>query len=650
MASTMEDLLIRSLRGGMNNSDPAIALDNDQSVLAQNVEFIDSMLGERRRGSDAIDLTSSNVGSRDQITFLYRHLPTADETAAELWAVGLTGTATLSVSRKTTAWTNPTVSDTPLLTGFAPFQWAAQSLHGKLFFAYDSNVDRLHVWDGTSMRRVGLTEPAAPTGANDGGVGTFAGTRYYRVRYTVQASSVTILRSEPSDVLTFSPNGNDTGVVVTKPTTISEGETHWELEASTDNVNFFRIATTAVGTGTSTDTTDFNTGYAAAGTLSEDVGDYALIPSGRYLVADEDRLIIAGSWEDTAQGSRVRWTPVFGASGVGNDERLETDTDPFIDLDGFDGGAITGMSTPMMGSIFVFKQNHIYKLVRSGRRRQAYDAILYTDKRGAVHGSVTEGLDNAGRPCIYFLDPGVGPCRLGVGGIRSCGADIRATFETVNLDATKVVSASVYYPRKRQVHWWIATASSNVPDTHMVLQTNETRDVEDGETRRGWALWTGPSAGALTACLFADNIDAGIARSRDLAPFIGIVGAGLIHRCDTGDDDNGTEYVSKITTKPYTVRGILHKFGVMSAMLLAKAVTGASLDLVLTRDFGLETKTLSGIAFTATVSETQVMKLIDDIGFSELQTLQFTFQDVSTPGTRWELNAMQVSGSQQQHN
>ena len=632
----------------MNNSDPAISLEPDQSVLAQNVEFIDSMLGERRQGSDAIDLGASAVASRDQVTFLYRHLPTTDVTASELWVVGLTGTATLSVSRKTTSWSDITVSDTPLLTGFAPFQWQAQSLHGKLFLAYDSNVDRLHVYDGTSMRRSGLAEPAAPTGANDGGAGTFSGTRYYRVRYTEQVSTVTVRRSEPSDVLTFAPNGNDTGITVTKPASISEGETHWELEASTDNVNFFRIATTVVGTGSVTDTTDFNVGYAAAGTLSEDVGDYALIPSGRYLAADEDRLLIAGSWETSSQASRVRWTPVFNADGVGNDERLETDTDPEIDLDGFEGGVITGMSAPMLGSIFVFKQNHIYKLVRSGRRQKAYEAILYTNKCGALHGSVTEGMDNAGRPCIYFIDPGMGPCRLGAGGIRSCGADINATYITINLDATKVVCSSVYYPRKRQAHWWIATGSSNVPDVHMVLQTSETRETDEGETRRGWALWTGPTAGALTACLFADNIDAGTARSRDLVPFIGLVGGGLVHRCDTGDDDNGTEYVSKITTKPFTVKGILHKFGVMSAMLLAKAVSGASIDLVLTRDFGLETKTISGISFTATASETQVLKQIDDIGFSELQTLQFTFQDVATPGTKWQLNGFQVNGSQQQ--
>jgi hypothetical protein len=44
------------------------------------------------------------------------------------------------------------------------YRWQAVSVHGKLFFAYKSDQDRLHVWDGTSMRRVGLKKTTtAPT-------------------------------------------------------------------------------------------------------------------------------------------------------------------------------------------------------------------------------------------------------------------------------------------------------------------------------------------------------------------------------------------------------------------------------------------------------------------------------------------------------
>src|SRR3990167_8769376 len=313
----MADLSIISLRGGQNNTDPPTALQDDQCILAQNVEFVDSMLGERRRGTSAITLPSG-ISSRDRVTFLYRHLPSSDETAAELWVLGVTGTTTAVLVKKTTTWSTITISDTATLTGFSQYRWQAVSIHGKLFLAYDTGTDRLHVFDPsistTALRRVGLAAPgAAPTAADDGS-GAIENARYYRVRYAIQVSSVTVLRSEPSAVLTYDPTATD-GVIVTKPATISENETHWELEASTDNSNFYRIATTVVGTTTYTDTTADGTGYTS-GTLSEDTGDYELIPSARYLSVDDDRLIWAGSWEDDDFAARVGLSPESGrASG-----------------------------------------------------------------------------------------------------------------------------------------------------------------------------------------------------------------------------------------------------------------------------------------------------------------------------------------------
>ena len=640
MAKTTVDLVIGSTRGGMNNSDSAIALPGDQCVLAQNIEWTTSQLGERRLGSDAIDLGASAVASRDKITFAYRHLPTTDETASELWLLGLTGTTTLSLSKKTTSWANVTISDTPLKTGFAPYRWQGLSLHGKLFLAYDSDQDRLHVWDGTSMRRAGLAEPAAPTGANSG-AGSLSGTRYYRVRYTEQVSSVTVRRSEPSDALTFAPSGSGTTVVVTKPATISEGETHWELEASTDNATFYRIATTVVGTTTYNDTTDFVSGYSSVtgAVLSEDIGDYTLLPSARYLASDEDRLFFAGSYETNAQASRVGWTPVTNADGVGNDERLEDDTDPTLDLDGYNGGVITGISSPVLGTIWVFKERRIYKMVRRGIRSKAYEAILQADGVGAIHGSVVNGVDQLGNPCVYFIDLQQGPMKIGGReGLQPCGADISATWNTLNADATQVTSTGLHFPGKNQVHWWIPSSAANAPDTHIVLHVNLSRTGVEGTTK-GWAIWTGPTASALCACLYADNIDDNAARSRTLVPFVGLSGSGLCHRMETGDDDNGTEYVARIITKPYTPVNILHKFGTRTAMLLAKAVAGSSIDIKIQRDFALETdSTISAVSMAATGSETQVFKLFDNFDISDARVAQIEFVDPSTPGPRWELN------------
>ncbi len=642
--------VLKSLRGGVNNSDPAIAIPDDQCVTGANVEFNKSMLGERRRGTSAITLPVS-ISGKDRVTLAFRHLPTVDETAAQLWLLGVAGTSTYQLAYKDTTWHDVTVSDTVSLAGFDQYRWQAISLHGKAFFAFNSDVDRLHVWDGTTFRRVGLAAPsAAPTGANDGGVGTFSGTRYYRVRIATLSGTTVLLRSEPSDVLTFAPNGNDTGITVTKPTLPGEGETHWELEASVDNANFYRIARIVVATSTSTDTTDIAAGYAQTYPLSEDIGDYTLLGSARYLTIDADRLVWAGSYEDEQLGSRVGWTPVRNADGVGNDERQELDTDPTVDLDGFEGGSITGLSSTTAGSFFAFKINHIYKLVRTGARSAAYDVVTISKDRGALHGSVISGVDQLGRPCIYFIDPNVGPCRFGSNGLEWCGSDIRESWNLKNLDATKVVCSGLYDPVTRQVQWNISTSGSNTPDLGITLQTDAVRSDENG-THRGWATWDGNRVKALCMCLYSDNIETGAARSRVLRPFIGLEGLGLVHLCDTGTTDNGVAYTAHVVSKPYVLQTIMSRMKVMAGKLMAKAVSGASIAVKVTRDFGVESSTPRTVTMTPTASETQVMALIDDLAMSEATVVQFDFIDVApSTTTRWELNQLALTQTREGSN
>lgn len=652
----MPDMVVRSLRGGMNDKDSPLSLSDDQCVLAQNIEWTTSLLGERRKGSDNITL-GTNIANKDRVSFLFRHLPTPDETAAQLWALGVTGTASSQLSYKDTSWHDitygPAAGDSPTLTGFSPYRWQGQSLHGKLFLAYDSTVDRLHVWDGTSFRRTGLAEPAAPT-ATDEGAGTYSGVRYFRVRYVVISGSTVLRRSEPSDILTFTPSGTGAGARVTKPASISEAETHWELEASTGGVNFYRIATTVVGTTTFDDETSYVTDYTAF-PLSADIGDYTLQGSARYLVADDDRLLLAGSNESDVVGetanSRVSWTPVYGGPGAGNDERLEDDTDPFVDLDGTEGGAITGMASPVLGGIWVFKQSAIYKLVRTGNRAQAYQAIPYTKKRGAVHGSVIEGADQTGMPCIYFIDPTVGPCRVGgPAGIQVCGDDLKTTFASLNLDASKITCSAVYYPFKKQVQWTIATGTSNAPNVRVVLHTENMRDGDDG-ARRGWAKWTGTPTGAYTQCLFADNIETNAARSLDLVPFCGIEGNGLVLQTDIGDNDNGVTYAARLVTKPYAPSNVLNQFGIQAGALVATSAVGAFLDIRMTRDFGLESIDVENITLDPSVfGETFVIRQLDNLSMSELHVLQIEFRDpdgtgpsgADVPGARWELQMLAI--------
>lgn len=638
----MADLVIASLRRGLNNTDPPLSLPDDQCVVATNVEWSEAMVAERRRGSTAVTLTGSDLVGNDRITFLHRHLPTSDESGAELWALGVTGTASSDLCRKTTAWSTVTPTDAITLTSGYQYQVSAQTLHGKLFLAYKSAQDRLHVWDGTSLRRAGLAAPtAAPTAADSGGAGSLAGTRYYRVREAVLSGSTVLRRSEPSPVLTHAPSGANAAITITKPADMGEGATHWELEASLAlDGDYYRIARTVVGTTTATDSVAYSTGYAESGTLSEDVGDYETIPSAKYLLADEDRLILLGSFEDDALGSRMTWTPVYNDTGVGNDERIPLDPTSYLDLDTYEGGAITGGVGPVNGEIWIFKRTHIYKAVRTGVRTRAYDVIAISKTRGAIPGSMVEGVDQFGSPCVYFLDPTVGPCRIGSNGVvQRCGKDIFSTWQTVNVDASHVVARALFFDTMGQVHWWVATGSSNEPDTRLVLHVEQTRDAVDG-VRGGWAIWDGASADALAACLFADNVNDGTARSLSLVPVVGLSSGDdilLTHTADTSD--NGTAFTAAVQTKPYAPLGILHRFAVGSGAVLGEAVSGASVDVTLTRDFGAESLDIEGVSFSPSGMETQVIAPLDNLSMAELRTVSITLGDAAGGvSARWLVN------------
>lgn len=636
-------LPILSLSGGLDDTSAPSELAPNACTLAENVEFIYSTLGERRSGCTAITGPSS-FSSLDAVVWMYKHTPSNDPTEVQLWALAqnLTGASPSYqlAYRDATGWHDVTLSDAMDATVPNGHRMSAASLHGKLFLAYNSGVDRLHVWDGTSVRRCGLAEPSAPTATNSGS-GTFAQPRYYRVRYTVQSGGETILRSEPSDVLTFSPSGSGSGAIITKPATISEGETHWELEASLDNANFYVLATTAVGTTTVTDTASFFTGYAAYD-LSEDVGDYTLLPSAKYLSVDEDRLVLAGSWEDASMQSRVWWTPVAGATGVGNDERQELDTDPYLDLDGYDGGELTGISRSTDGYIYATKLSHIYKMVRQGQRTKAYTAFPVTKAIGALYGSLVSAIDQAGNPTLYFLDTKQGPYRYGSEGLQWCGRDIQTLWGTVNVNAN-VACHGVYDAKKRQLHYWLALDTASYPDSKIVLHVNKMRNTDEG-ARQGWT--TVPSGDGIAAAhcsvMMASNVDSSADRSLVQSPFIGKA-SHAIHLCGTGTTDNGTSYRAKVRTKPFWPGNLLNQVEILSGVLLvsAESPTDASISVKAIRDFGLETKTVSTV-INPTSTEEYVIKQLDDLSFAELYAVQLEIGDLETTfvASDWKANAL----------
>lgn len=641
-----KDFTISDLSGGYNDADPPTSLAPNQCVTAENVDFFKAPLGARRLGCVPITLNST-LSNHTVIPLIHKHIPASDASNVQLWALGATPGVSIGLSYKTTVWADVALPDTPTNTGVYPYQFAMQSLHGKLFIAYRSNVDQLHVYDGTILRATGLIEITLAPTAVDTGSGTYATVRYFRTREIVQNGGTTILRSEPSPKLTFTPSGSGTGAIVTRPTVQNPNATHWEFEASTNNADFYRMAVTPIGTSTVTDSVVFGTGYATTGVLSENIGDYTVIPSGRYLLADEDRLLIGGSFEDETAASVVRWTPVNAAPGVGNDERIPIRTDNALDLDGSEGGGLTALVGPIFGAIFAFKQGRIYKLVRSGNASAAYTATIVSRTRGAVSGSALEAVDEAGRPALYFLDPKVGPVRFGDGGfpnyqvMLNAGQDILGTWGSVNLDASTVVCRAVFYAEKQQIQWFLATDGSNTPNLRITLQLDTCKSSARG-VNLGWAKHTGITAQALSATMYPVNIEANTARSITEKPFISV--GNRILMLDTGNDDNGADYTPLIVSRPYLLTGTINnKFGIRAGSVIGTADDNAVLKITLIRDFGVEESPIVDIPMAPEGAEDPVIKIADSLRLSESRVIQVRLTDGDSNNGQWSIHRIDLT-------
>jgi hypothetical protein len=626
-----KDLTITSLAGGQNDTDSPSELAEDECVLAQNVEFFYSACGERRNGCGPLDLTGSGLTTESIIVHISQWFPTNDVLNPEYFVIAATPTVSIKAAVRTNGvWSPVTLIDTPDVSVPDVYSISVQSLNGKLFLSYHSAVDRLHVWDGTAVRRSGFATPVAPTGANEG-AGAFVTVRYYRVRFITKVGAVITRRSEPGPILTFTPSGTGAGVTVTRPALLGEGETHWELEASVDNIAFYIIATTAVGTTTFNDEIPFSTGYALNGTLSETIGTNLPLYSAKFLAVEGDRLILGGHWTDQSKKSQVAWTPVLNDPGFGNDERLPSGTgapNNTVVLDSYDGGPLTGLATGITGTWYATKWKRIYKFTRTGNVTKAYDNLTLSSTSGAIQGSIAKGADENGATCVYFLDPAMGPSRVGPSGPQVI-VGLRTTWGTINLQAAAVVARSIYYANKQQVHWWIATSGGDRPNLELCLQVSEIQPkrVAGGNgVGRGWSIVTGRRAQAVCVAMLTEIVSInGISQVSD-RPFIGLTSPDFVQRCDTESTDAGVAFTAIIRTRPYIAAGLLNKWGAMTAALLATSNVSTSLRISFIRDFNME-RTTRTTSLAPTATEDQVVKIFDDLVMSGATTIQVEISD-----------------------
>jgi hypothetical protein len=635
----LKALLLGDLRGGRNGGDSPFSLPDSQCADAVNVDWYEGNLGRKRGGATAVSLTFSAAGPfTGPINSLFRHIPGADETAAELWAIDAASPNQFGRLAGGTSWAEILPADD---IASRPQDVQAVSFNGKLFFAFDSDENRLHVWDGTTLRRVGLVTPAIPV-ITDTGVGAYAATaRRYRIRWTTQVGGVTVRRSEPSAAVSFTPSGGGTSARITRPALPGEGESHWEVEAAEATGDFYRIATRTDGNTFYDDSADPAT--YEDNTESPELGLYTNWTSVKYLLTDGNRLIGAGAWESGGMNNRVYFSPVLGTLDVGDDERVVNTTDQknYIDINENDGGFITGLAGPLQGSVYVFKYRQIWKLVPTGVVEAPYRQFSISPRIGAIsQKAIVDAQDYLGNPAIYFLSQR-GPCRVGVEGIEYLGRDIEDIWRSVNIGATGVVGFGVFHADKNQVWWWVATEGSNTPNMILVFDIMQGKTMDGERVRGGWSRFTGEIAEARSAVMFSNTL--GATMSRDLKPYIGQSKASAtILKADTTDrTDNLTQFRGFVVSRPYTPAGLSINFGLEEGYLVAKTSTGASIRLTLIKNMGAESRT-SDVLLTGEGTETYVLRKFESCDLSEAWCVQMGIGDAAASDATWTLEGFTV--------
>lgn len=637
---------------GRNGSDPSILIPDRQCVEAYNVDWYRSGLGHKRGGH-------STLANAFKSLAMFRHVPGDDQTLAEFWAMDDAGVLHRYSGG---AWSIPLMKDA---CSASPQETVFCSFNGKLYIAYKSAHNRLHVWDpdSASVRRCGLDLPAAPTtGAPAGGAVT--ATRKYRVSWCVQSGGITIRRSNlgaaSGSVALVAQQ-----VVVTRPAVPGEGETHWELwEAQDANFSDYRLlGTTVIATATFADNTN-----AQPSTVAPLDGANTPPPSARYVVSDTGRIIMGGAWEVAAntenamvpKTTRLWWTSVLGASSTGNNlgnddsERISnTGTiNNYADI----SEAVTGISYPMQvvqasatslerGSFYVFSYSGQWKFVSTTSGEGGpYLQFQISSGAGCIHHkSIVTSQDANGSPMIMWAATS-GVFRITTQGQEYCGEDNIDLWAGLNTAATIPVH-SVPYPDKHQVWFYYATGTDTYPTQKLCFDTRLGKSTQDAGVRLGWSLHVGEGTHVYCSSLFSTTLGATVGRK--LVPHVGYAGAATtqeIWKADTTDlDDAGTSFQAYIDSKSYIPWGLGHKGGLIEEpIVIADVAPGITVHLTIYRDEGKETGVFNAdlSAHSDSEAETLVFAKFDGAQLADSHSFRCRVGDlVATPGA-WNLHGI----------
>jgi hypothetical protein len=643
-------LTVSGIRGRDGISAPHLVAD-DQCIEAYNVEFTEGGIGKKRNGVAAHGTTGL---ASNTLCHLFRHIPGVDRTAAEFWTLTLGGVWQRLAAGTAWATVTPSPADTFVVdTDATPASTA--TFNGKLFIAANSNVNRLHVWDGTTLRRVGLAPPA---GASDAlSAGAVTDVRKYKAAVTVEVSSVVVRRSElsPASGAVTLAGQRATLTLVTAP---SEGETHWELYAASDddNYNAYRYVGRAAIGSTIEDNTNDITAYATAPSSAE--GEFAplagrnqLPPSCKFLVTDGNRLLMAGAYESAAstaqttpKNNRVWFTPALGTTGdaYADDERVSHTTafKGWVDVGENDGDTVTGLGV-LGGIVFVFKNERLYRLRPTSDPIVPYLTEEVSKGIGSpAHRSIVPAEDENGRQCLYFWSLR-GPYRVTADGqLEYIGRDIEDLTSGITPVTWKQTWA-LYYGARQQVLFGL-TSVNPVGSGELVVFSTQMYDSARG--RGGWSRWTAPSS--FCGALFSAT--PGASMSLDLKPWIVTLSDGL-RKFDTGTYD-GQAYFRFRVLAPTQFR---ENFTVRPPTIIAETSSGVTLQGILRGDFHASTDASDTVLLTAGTqlasgaqaaagSETRVVKRFDALTLSGVRCVELQVGDDTAVSSAWTLDSLTV--------
>ena len=639
-------------RGRDGWSGSPLQIRPDMSAEARNVSLYNGGLGTKRGGS-----TAMTISGPLRIDALAEFVPGQDLTAATFFLVDDASPTKIYYSAAGTINT-PTLTNLTLADNVAstPRSFNTATINGKCYMAYDSTVNRLHVFDpntaSTPIRRAGLAPFAAAATVANTGAGAYAATlRYYKTRSVEQQSSVVIRRSEGNASVSFTPSGAGTAARITRPTAVGESETHWEVYGSTDNIAFYGpIATVAIGTTTYDDSSTPST-WASSYDLEPLVGEYTPFPSVKYVGTTGTRLYGFGAWETSAGDSlapkngRLYFGPALDSAVEGghDDERINNTTTlkGWIDVARNSGAVDRGVSPrPVNNIIYAFQSKGVYGFVPTESDVTPYRRIVVSTEVGAwSHQSLVIATNRAGAERLYFLDERLGPCMVGEGqGAKWCGKDVKDIWDTVNRDAI-VPAFGMWYPDRNLLLFWVATNGGSTLNTILALDTTEQFTDEDGDLRGGWAVWTGDFAAATCGMFFSNTL----ATTRSLArvPYVGLTATTNMYRYDESvTTDNGVAFQA-YTTSPVLVKET-RALELQRAYLRANAQTGVSIQQTTVRNTGDETGRVSTVSLAAVGSQTTVLRKFEDAALQDGDAVQVTLGDATAVASAWSL--MEWSG------